>query len=570
MWTTPSRRNRITTDGELPLLPTHSGIGMSLIRPGASQLSACHLSAAGDTIPPAGLDRACAGPSLARNERQRSMESTTLASQVQGRRRLRLRMICPAFPAANIYSHIAKLMTSMGAICVATAVNEIAGWDAEVIDENNYRRGPKDAGGKPNYWAIQQERPADVVGLYGGLTSTIPRLFEIAGLYKKLGVRTVAGGQHFVEENIERALRSGVDFVVIGEGEKTIAELLSRFEKGGDLAEVRGIAFLRDGKVVRTAEREPLADFDLLPIPDYSLLRYGRMKVYPVSGIRGCGMDCEFCTVKGKPRFASPERMLERAPGLKWIQTISTGVERVLSEGLVRSDIVVTNMSGIHEVTMSEFVLMLMLMFAKSAPTSFYQQIEGRFKWFPMKVLPGSTVGIIGLGRIGKAVARVSRLHGMRVVGTSRTAAETDSFDNVDVVLPMSRLNELLGESDFVVLALPLTADSANLIGEAELKAMKSEGYLINVSRGGIVDEPILAKALEEGWIAGAGLDVFQTEPLSPDSPLRHLRNVIFSPHVSGDIAEYDVGAAGLFAENLRRYLANEPLLNVVDKVRGY
>jgi len=265
-----------------------------------------------------------------------------------------------------------------------------------------------------------------------------------------------------------------------------------------------------------------------------------------------------------------PERLLERAPGLKWVQTISTGVEKVLTDELIRSDVVVTNMSGIHEVTMSEFVLMLMLMFAKGAPTSFYQQIEGRFKWFPMKVLPGRTVGIVGLGRIGKDVARVSKLHGMRVVGTSRTAMATDAFENVDEVMPLSRLNDLLGQSDFVVLALPLTAESANLIGEAELEVMNAEGYLINVSRGGIVDEPVLVKALEEGWIAGAGLDVFETEPLSPDSPLRHLRNVIFSPHVSGDIAEYDVGAAGLFADNLRRYLADEPLLNVVDKARGY
>ncbi|MBN1152115.1 MAG: D-2-hydroxyacid dehydrogenase [Dehalococcoidia bacterium] len=265
-----------------------------------------------------------------------------------------------------------------------------------------------------------------------------------------------------------------------------------------------------------------------------------------------------------------PERLLERAPGLKWIQTISTGVERILTDELVHSDVVVTNMSGIHEVTMSEFVLMLMLMFAKGAPTSFYQQIEGRFKWFPMKVLPGRTVGIVGLGRIGKAVARVSKLHGMRVVGTSRTAMEDDSFENVDEVLPLSRLHDLLGQCDFVVLALPLTAESAHLIAEAELRAMNSEGHLINVARGGVVDEPALVEALKEGWIAGAGLDVFETEPLSADSPLRHLPNVIFSPHVSGDIAEYDVGAAGLFADNLRRYLAGEPLVNIVDKACGY
>jgi len=265
-----------------------------------------------------------------------------------------------------------------------------------------------------------------------------------------------------------------------------------------------------------------------------------------------------------------PERLVERAPRLKWVQTISTGVERILSDELVRSDVTVTNMSGIHEVTMSEFVLMLMLMFAKGANTSFYQQIEGRFKWFPMQVLTGRTVGIVGLGRIGKAVARVSKLHGMRVVGTSRSALPTTSYENVDEVVPVSRLHDLLGQSDFVVLALPLTAESANLIGEPELRAMRQDGYLINVSRGAIVDEAVLVTALEEGWIGGAGLDVFSTEPLPADSPLRRLRNVIFSPHVSGDIAEYDVGAAGLFAENLRRYVAGEPLLNVVDKARGY
>jgi radical SAM superfamily enzyme YgiQ (UPF0313 family) len=203
-------------------------------------------------------------------------------------------------------------MTALGPVCVATAVNDVQGWDAEVIDENNYRRGPKDAAGKPDHRALQRTRPADVVGLYGGLTSTIPRLFEIARLYKALGTRIIAGGQHFVGDNIEQALRNGVDVVVIGEGEKTIAELLACFDKGGDLADVRGIAFLADGKLVITPERQPLTAFDELPIPDFSVLRYARVKYYPVSGMRGCGMNCEFCTVKGKPRSASAERMMEQ------------------------------------------------------------------------------------------------------------------------------------------------------------------------------------------------------------------------------------------------------------------
>jgi phosphoglycerate dehydrogenase-like enzyme len=265
-----------------------------------------------------------------------------------------------------------------------------------------------------------------------------------------------------------------------------------------------------------------------------------------------------------------PERFAARAKRLKWLQSISTGVDRILNPELVRSPVIVTNMSGIHEVTIAEFVVMLMLMFVKQAPRSFYQQIEGIFKWFPMDVLTDKTVGIVGFGRIGREVARVVRCFGMKVVATRRTASEGDVEENVDLLLPVARLHELLGQSDFVVLALPLTEESRGIIGEAELRAMKPTARLINVSRGALVNEPALVSALEEGWIAGAGLDVFVREPLPADSPLRRMRNVIFSPHVSGDIADYDVGAARLFAENLRRFLSGQPLVNVVDKARGY
>ena len=235
-------------------------------------------------------------------------------------RRARLRIVCPAYPAFNIYSRPAKVMTALGPVCVATAVQDIPGWDAEVIDENNYRRGPTDAAGRPDHDAMQRARAADVVGLYGGLTSTIPRLFEIAGLYKALGARTIAGGNHFVEDNVGQALRSGIDIVVLGEGERTIADLLACFDTGADLSEVPGIAFLKDGQLIRTRMREPITAFDELPIPDFSVLRHARLKYYPVSGIRGCGMNCEFCTVKGKPRFASPQRVMEQFASIheKW------------------------------------------------------------------------------------------------------------------------------------------------------------------------------------------------------------------------------------------------------------
>ncbi len=231
----------------------------------------------------------------------------------------------PAYPAFNIYSDIAKNTTALGPVCVASVVNEMEGWDVEVIDENNLRRyGPGSDSGGADHDFLQDLRPADVVGFYGGLTSTIPRLYKIAHFYKDKGIVTIAGGQHFVENNIAEALSSGIDYVVIGEGEETIKELLEAIEGKRDLSKVGGIAYLNpvrnrrfsngvnNGQVIYTPKREPLTDFDKLPLPDFSLVRYAKIKLYPVGRIRGCGMDCEFCTVKGKPRYASPERLLEQ------------------------------------------------------------------------------------------------------------------------------------------------------------------------------------------------------------------------------------------------------------------
>jgi len=201
----------------------------------------------------------------------------------------------------------------LGPVCVGSAVNEMEGWDVEIIDENNLRLyGPGCDTKGADHEFLQQLRPADVIGLYGGLTSTIPRLYEIAKFYKNKGAITIAGGQHFTKENIKEALSSGVDYIVIGEGEEAIKELLRALSNKGDVSTIRGLAYIKDGEVVYTPKREPITDFDKLPLPDYSLVRYARIQVYQVERIRGCGMDCEFCTVKGKPRYASPERLLER------------------------------------------------------------------------------------------------------------------------------------------------------------------------------------------------------------------------------------------------------------------
>jgi radical SAM superfamily enzyme YgiQ (UPF0313 family) len=232
-------------------------------------------------------------------------------------KRYRFRIVVPVYPAFNVYSNIASMTTSLGPVYVATNVNKMSRWDAEVIDENNLRlHGPRAKTRGADHEFLQQQRPADVIGLYGGLTSTIPRLYEIARFYKGKGAVTIAGGQHFVGDNIIDALSNGIDYIVIGEGEEAIQEILEGLEGRRDIFQVKGIAYLKNGILVRTPDREQLSDFDKFPLPDFSLVRYAKLKVYPVERIRGCGMDCEFCTVKGTPRAAHPERLLEQIRSL--------------------------------------------------------------------------------------------------------------------------------------------------------------------------------------------------------------------------------------------------------------
>jgi radical SAM superfamily enzyme YgiQ (UPF0313 family) len=226
-------------------------------------------------------------------------------------------MIAPAYPAFNIYSGIARKTTALGPLCVATVISRMHGWDVEVIDENNYGKfGPRDESGRPDHSTLQTIRPAHVLGLYGGLSSTIPRLYELAHFYKQQGVITIAGGQHFIRDNIKDALDNSIDFVVVGEGEDTIQELLEAIRKGSAPDDIPGIAFKRGDQFILTSERPPITDFDRLPLPDFDLVRYARLRIYPIGWIRGCGMNCEFCTVKGRPRASSVERVVEQIAAL--------------------------------------------------------------------------------------------------------------------------------------------------------------------------------------------------------------------------------------------------------------
>jgi radical SAM superfamily enzyme YgiQ (UPF0313 family) len=231
---------------------------------------------------------------------------------MNSRSRRRFRLVIPAFPFFNIYSSIAMTTTALGPISVATAADKLADWDVEVIDENNCRDRfcPRDDDGHPDHRRLQELRPADVVGFYGSLTSTMPRVFELAGLYKELGAQTLAGGKH-VDYLPDEALVKGIDIVCHGEAEETIAELLPVLVAGIRPREVAGVSFHDGDGICRTPDRDLRADFGGLPFPDFSLLRYAKVSIYPISRTRGCNMNCEFCSVKGRPRCASPERTVQ-------------------------------------------------------------------------------------------------------------------------------------------------------------------------------------------------------------------------------------------------------------------
>lgn len=265
-----------------------------------------------------------------------------------------------------------------------------------------------------------------------------------------------------------------------------------------------------------------------------------------------------------------PENVFSRAPRLKWIQVMSAGVDFFLDAEMLASPVILTNVSGIHATPIAEFVLGRMLMFAKQASWSFQLQREKRWERFTPSVLRSQTVGIVGLGNIGREVARLSHSFGMRVLATRRSVKRVGRARYVDIMLPPDQLRRLLAESDFVVLTLAFTTETNQLIGAKELRMMKPTAYLINIARGGLVDEVALIRALEENWIAGAALDVFTTEPLPTDNRLWELPNTILSPHSSGGMEDYNRRATELFTENLRRYLSGQKLRNVVDKKRGY
>lgn len=218
------------------------------------------------------------------------------------------RIIIPAFPEVNIFTRLGRKTSALGPIMIATIANKLWGWRVELIDENNYR-GPRNSQGLPDHLTLQKENPAAVVGFYCGLTSTMERVWDLAELYHQGKVATIAGGWH-AHYLPEETLNHHIDVVVHGEAETVIKQILVSISENLSLDHILGISYRKDGEIKRNLpNRLETPDLDDLPYPDFGLLKYAKIKIFPIGRIRGCSMNCEFCSVKGKPRWASAQHL---------------------------------------------------------------------------------------------------------------------------------------------------------------------------------------------------------------------------------------------------------------------
>ena len=259
-----------------------------------------------------------------------------------------------------------------------------------------------------------------------------------------------------------------------------------------------------------------------------------------------------------------------RSPRLRWVHSRSAGLERTLFPELIASDVTMTNGSGVFSLSLGEFALAAILYFAKDFRRMIRNQMAA--VWEPFDVLPisGQTVGIIGYGDIGRAVATRIRAMGMNVLAVKRHVSMQNSDPLVDQVYAPGRRIDMLSHCDYVVVAAPLNDETRGLIGEAEFAAMKPTAVIINVGRGPVIHERAMIEALSEHKIKGAALDVFDEEPLPTGHAFYKLENVLLSPHCADHTPDWLDNAMRFFIAQFERFRRGEPLLNVVDKKLGY
>ncbi len=261
--------------------------------------------------------------------------------------------------------------------------------------------------------------------------------------------------------------------------------------------------------------------------------------------------------------------LVKIAPKLRWVQGSMAGAGEVAEEaGLGETDVVVTTASGIYSGPLAEFVLMAMLQHAKQLDRLLRDKAEKVWRQGAVGGLERKTLCVVGMGNIGRAIAARAKPFGMRVIGVKRAVRDEDeAWGYADELYPTAELNAALREADYVAVTLPGTPQTRHLLDEEAFAAVKWGAYFVNVGRGAAVDEAALVGALEDGRLSGAALDVFEVEPLPEESPLWRLENVIISAHTTDVVPDLINGAqTDLFCENLRRYLAGEDLINVLDK----
>jgi phosphoglycerate dehydrogenase-like enzyme len=265
--------------------------------------------------------------------------------------------------------------------------------------------------------------------------------------------------------------------------------------------------------------------------------------------------------------FSPPmaDHVVRDAPKLKWIQALGTGVDNIVDLPSLGKEVVVTNIRGIHGAPVSEATIAYMLSLARDLPRSTHAQDKCAWERWPSRLLKGKTVGILGVGLIAEYLAPICKQFGMTVIGISGSPRPAKGFDRM---VARSDLMKLVPEFDYLVVLAPLTPETRGIIGAKLLAAMKPSAYLVNVARGGVVDEKALIAALEAGQIAGAALDVFSEEPLPPDNPLWKTKNLTIFPHHGGYSHGYEDRAMPTIEGNMRKFLSNDlkSMINIVRK----
>jgi phosphoglycerate dehydrogenase-like enzyme len=263
-----------------------------------------------------------------------------------------------------------------------------------------------------------------------------------------------------------------------------------------------------------------------------------------------------------------PDEFVQRMTNLRWLHVTRGGVNAYLTPSVKSRPIQVTGSKGIHGTVFSEFALACIFTLAKKLPDAIAAQAQQKWQKLQPVEVAGKTLGIVGLGTVGLELARKAKALGMRVLATKRNPGAKPDF--VDALGAPDFLPTLMAQSDFVVLLLASVPSTFYIIGEAELRAMKPTAYFINLTGGRAVEEKLLVRALKEQWFAGAVLDAFAKQPLPEDSELWSLPNVVITPRIAGITSEKWPAVLAVFKENLRRFIAGEPLNNLVDKQLGY